>query len=399
MGQGTLSQFITSLTLLLVTVESSFRHVIAHCRVVISLLVLVRVHSVEASYRHVSLSSRDLCRPPQTSNLYNRLSAPALKTIQLDQGSAAVLSIQANNGKVPFSKCDIKIKSSPGHGLMLRVETGLLRDNVQRPGKCTDYLQLGVDDNTPFITWNKSDKLCGHFTGFNYNDDQGELLIWLRLGEWDNLDTQESVHLSLVVTQYKTAADQNHLRACQTRQQWIRREYFCDGRVNCAMDLNPADENEEVCRGLKNSGEQPPSTSSHFPATPPLNLLSITLILVSATVILFIFCLLIVRLKKVTCFRQHRVSTPHSSSCELPETSHVSRARNINSSSGSHVLHHHNLTDLTSTSLLRSSTPDTEPPPAYNDLFPEGYKPSVEETDENHQHSRSQTSNDAKDIK
>ena len=50
--------------------------------------------------------------------------------------------------------------------------TGLLRDNDQRPGKCTDYLQLGVDDNTPFITWNKSDKLCGHFTGFNYNDDQ-----------------------------------------------------------------------------------------------------------------------------------------------------------------------------------------------------------------------------------
>ena len=85
MGQGTLSQFITSLTLLLVSVESSFRHVIAHCRVVISLLVLVRVHSVEASYRHVSLSSRDLCRPSQTSNLYNRLSAPALKTIQLDQ--------------------------------------------------------------------------------------------------------------------------------------------------------------------------------------------------------------------------------------------------------------------------------------------------------------------------
>ena len=59
---------------------------------------------------------------------------------------------------------------------------------------------------------------------------QGELLVWLRLGEWDNLDTQESVHLSLVVTQYKTSADQNHLNACQTRQQWIRREYFCDGR-------------------------------------------------------------------------------------------------------------------------------------------------------------------------
>ena len=30
--------------------------------------------------------------------------------------------------------------------------------------------------------------------------------------------------------------------------------------------------------------------------------------------------------------------------------------------------------DLSSRSLLRGSTPDAEPPPAYNDLFPPGYK-------------------------
>lgn len=338
------------------------------------MLVISLVMGVESSnYRHISLTSTDLCLPSLNNNLYNKFS-PKLNTIQLDEGSAAVITIQANNGRVPFSKCDLKLQSEGGYGLMVKVETGMLRENSAREGKCTDYLQFGVDDNTPFITWNKSDKLCGDFTGYHYKDDAGELLLWLRLGEWDNLDTKESVHLSLVVTQYKTHQSSSRFkyRGCHTRQQWISPQYFCDGRVNCAADVIPADEDEAVCQGNNDASGHPSDTSSNLPSGPPLNLLSITLILVSVAVCLFLLCLLIVRLKINTCFTSHTHVSTHSSSCELPEASHGSRATNVTANSQPQSIVY---LDLSSRSLMRGTTPeDTEPPPAYNDLFPLGYK-------------------------
>ena len=336
------------------------------------LLLMCVVMRAQASYRHISLTSTDLCLPSLNNNLYNKFS-PKLNTIELDDGSAAVITIQANNGRVPFSKCDLKLQSEDGYGLMVKVETGLLRENSAREGKCTDYLQFGVDDSTPFITWNKSDKLCGNFTGYHFKDDGGELLLWLRLGEWDNLDTKkESVHLSLVVTQYKTHQSSSFpkYRGCHTRQQWISPEYFCDGRVNCAADIIPADEDQSVCQGNNEAG-QPSDNSSSLPSGPPLNLLSITLILVSVAVCLFLICLLIVRLKIPTCFSTHTHVSTHSSSCELPEASHGSRAANVTANSQPQSIVY---LDLSSRSLMRGTTPDTEPPPAYNDLFPLGYK-------------------------
>merc|ERR1712147_418082 len=97
-----------------------------------------------------------------------------------------------------------------------------------------------------------------------------------------------------------------------------------------------------------------------------------TLILVSVVVILFLFCLLIVRLRARSCLRS---PPPHSNSCELPDAAVVP----VSASSGGHPAslqpQPHVYLDLSSRSLLRGSTPeDAEPPPAYNDLFPPGYK-------------------------
>jgi len=337
----------------------------------VTLLITCLVWHVSfASYRHMSLSSPDLCLPSQRLSL-----TPALmKTIELDKDTAAILTLQANNGKVPFSKCDLSLKSSPGHGLMVRVETGQLRSSSIRVGKCIDYIQMGIDDSTPFYTWTKSNKLCGNFSGFSYNDDNGRVLLWLRLGQWDNLDTQESVHVSLIVTQYKIGNFPKY-RSCQTGKQWILQQYFCDGRVNCAKDSNPADEDAAFC---KDGSFQPgmPTTSTNLPAGPPLNLLSITLILVSSVVIVFLFCLLIVRLKSRSCFHSH---PSNSNSCELPENMVANHA--ILTSTTPAVSQQTRqppietqYLDLSSRSLLRGSTPDNEPPPAYNDLFPPGYK-------------------------
>ena len=331
----------------------------------LSFLTTCLFATCRASYRHVSLSSPDLCLSPSSLSL-----APGLiRTVQLEESSAVILTIVANNGKVPFSKCDLKVKSSPGHGLMVRVETGALRKSSRGRAKCIDYLQLGRDDSTPFFTWDKSEKFCGEFSGTSYTEKDGELLIWLRLGEWDNLDTQETVHLSLVITQFRTEGAAKY-RSCDAANTWISREYFCDGRINCAEDASPADEDEVVCQS-ESFHAGLPTTSTTLPSGPPLNLLSITLILVSVVVILFLFCLLIVRLRARSCLR---APPPNSNSnCELPDASVAPM-----SASGGHPAQlqpqPHVYLDLSSSSLLRGSTPEAEPPPAYNDLFPPGYK-------------------------
>ena len=77
-----------------------------------------------------------------------------------------------------------------------------------------DYVQLGRDDNMPFYTWDKSRKLCGNMTGYSYDVSNGQLLVWVRLGEWQDVD---QVKMSLVVTQYrkKTNLDLTNYRYCK----------------------------------------------------------------------------------------------------------------------------------------------------------------------------------------
>ena len=314
---------------------------------------------VLASYRLFSLSSPDLCLSSHSLSFTPR----ETKTLHLEESSSAILTLQASNGKVPFSRCDLKVRSSPGHGLMLRVETGELRQNERKEGKCVDYIQFGRDDKMPFITWDKTDKLCGNFSSYNFTDRNGELLIWLRLGDWFK-QRLESVHLSLIVTQFKTG-DHNDLSKYRVynQGQWIRQEYFCDGRINCAEDQSPGDENEVSCReGLHQ--EQSPALPN-FPSGPPLNLLSITLILVSSTVVCFLLCLLIVRLNssRGCCSRRNS----RSPECELPETVRATEVTSARSQPQVYL-------DLSSRSLMRGATPEAEAPPAYHDLFPPGYK-------------------------
>ena len=47
------------------------------------------------------------------------------------------------------------------HATAFQVEDARLRPNELHQGRCNDYMQLGRDDNTPFFTWDKTDKLCG----------------------------------------------------------------------------------------------------------------------------------------------------------------------------------------------------------------------------------------------
>jgi len=319
---------------------------------------------LHCSYRHVALSSPEICPPPSQASLPP---GGASKTLQLDQGTAVVLTLA--NIRLPFWKCDLDIKASPGHGLMVRVEDASLRRNTERMGKCVDYVQLGRDDNMPFFTWDKSAKLCGDLTGYSYDVTNGQLLVWVRLGEWQGVD---QVELSMVVTQYRKgdSKDLTQYRACNSGSHWVSQEYFCDGRVNCATDTNPADESKHVCReegGLAGDENYPHSPS--LPSGPPLNLLSITLVLVSSAVLMFLFVLLLVRLKMSRNCCWSSSSLPPD--CELPDrTARVVPVSTIPHPAATTMY----LEPSATTSLVRGTTPDTEPPPAYQDLFPTGYK-------------------------
>ena len=74
--------------------------------------------------------------------------------------------------------------------------------NLQRMGyKCKEYLQFGRDDILPFITLNKSKKLCGNRTSFFYDEPDGKLLIWLHLSS-TRYSENKVKKLNIVITPY-----------------------------------------------------------------------------------------------------------------------------------------------------------------------------------------------------
>jgi len=340
-------------------------------------LVLWLARPATPSYRHLTLNSPEVCPALQDGRPASRT------TVQLQEGAAAVLTLAPVKVKASYWKCDLKLKASPGHGLMVGIEGASLRESPSRPGMCLDFIQFGRDDNTPFYTWDKSARLCGKLSGRNkekyFHVSNGELLVWLRLGDQHGLASPAAA--SLVVTQYQTGAsgDLTSYRSCQAGDRYIRQEYFCDGRVNCVGSPAAADESPTVCDeklGYINKNSASPS----LPSGPPLNLLSITLVLVSATVLLFLFFILIVRLKMSrACQCSAASSSSLSSACELPDQfprlqvqSHPGPVSTIPLSAFSPAFLEPGLAG-------RGSTPDTEPPPAYTDLFPQLDVPDKEE--------------------
>ena len=252
--------------------------------------------------------------------------------------------------------------------------------------------------------------MCGNKTGYFYEEPDGKLLIWLQFSS-KKLSDDRAKRLSIVITPYKKAADalgSTDYRVCQSGHQAIRKVYFCDDRVNCALDRDVAgDEQPKICRhvpgrnGANEETEQPPMWA------PPLNLVSITLVLVSGVVVLVIVLLLISRLRRfgLCCYKNRR------GSCELPENGLVAHNRSDGQAHGDSstvtamVARNHrggmggtNAVTTTLDTLVRNNYPmltytahgegsgarprmgrgttpiDSEPPPAYHELFPAGYK-------------------------
>ena len=151
------------------------------------------------------------------------------------------------------------------------------------------------------------------------------------------------------------------------------------------MDKIPGDERPEICRHSRGSTSDGDLDNPAGDWNPPLNLVSITLVLVSGVVLLVLILLLAARMRRSGWFCYRR---PINIDCELPERAvGVTRAaaghragvglgRTMNSGEHENLFRPAYLEPRHDPGLIlpRGTTPEAEPPPAYHDLFPTGYK-------------------------
>ena len=121
-------------------------------------------------------------------------------------------------------------------------------------GCLTDFVQFGRD--ILFVTTHLSRKYCGdvqqpvstdiggvtklQLAGSNLDtriyreESDREMDIWIHINSPDG--GQDDRTLTMVVTPFKKTCSRkdSHYRKCGFRSSCVRKELFCDGRINCA---------------------------------------------------------------------------------------------------------------------------------------------------------------------
>jgi len=188
--------------------------------------------------------------------------------------SETPISLQLNSSLLPGAlfECHLELLLfSTKSGFFVYFDS--LKISGPSDGECnSDYVQFGRD--ILFITSYRSNKFCGSIQGLTVSQPYGvnassgregreeekvtplaqriysessdqEMDIWLQLAvppaDWPGHKT-----ISLTVTPFKKSCgkeDPNHRRCSLSSRECIRRELFCDGRVNCALPASkPPDE-------------------------------------------------------------------------------------------------------------------------------------------------------------
>ena len=160
--------------------------------------------------------------------------------------------------------------------------------------------------------------------------------------------------------------------------------------MNCALDGEPGDERQDICRHVPGAGKDG-SQDNYHPGEwhPRLNLVSITLVLVSGVVLLVLVLLLVARMRRTgwkCCARTSnidrelpdrsagvtRASAGQRAGAGLSRPSTSERQENLYLPLAMYLEPRQDQGPRGGTQ--RGTTPEAEPPPAYHDLFPAGYK-------------------------
>jgi len=357
-----------------------------------ALLTLLTISLVTA-YRQLHFTNADVCD-----------SEGETQTINTGEG-ALILSLTNNSYTAVKERkiCNILIKAKSGYGLMVFAEDFRLRKNTDPSSttECHDYIEFGREDSIPLWTTQRSGKLCGTQERVKYEDPDGQLLIWLQLGP----ASTPAPALSLVITPYSKKRQtrgsgycecagpwQERGTAAPTTEQWIRCQYFCDGRVNCALDSLPADEADVSCQekalpprtggGLISGGtirEEPGATpvpkdtgwSRSRNVEPKISELSIGSIIVLALLALsLIACGILCTLKRCGPPTQGP-SAVDNPNCPEQALSMVELVR-LPPQTEENIYCPGPFQALT---LAPASPAQEAPPPSYSDIFPPDYVP------------------------
>lgn len=160
------------------------------------------------SYRHIYVNNADVCRKETPGNPFSKLlskvqspedqpSSSSSSSSELYIGTGAAIfqlsdpskSLQPEYRKSMLAVCEIRVRAPEGYGLFAHVEEMFMRQSA-KDGSCVDSIQFGQDDAIPFITLEKSGKICGELgdgggggngrqrggsssrSGFYYNDPE-----------------------------------------------------------------------------------------------------------------------------------------------------------------------------------------------------------------------------------
>ena len=375
--------------------------------VVTAIIITFTTDSTTAAYRQFHVDNADICN---TGKLVKT------KTLQLGTG-AALLQLSSPstsfqpNYRNKAKRCEIHIRAPADHGLLAYVEEMNMRRS-SRDGSCVDYVQFGLDDLIPFLTYEKSDRLCGERDGktrvsggFAYDDPHGNLLVWVSLGgrrqtsAWPQISV---VNLTLVVTSYQKNCGrprQNFMR-CGARDKCIWKHYFCDRHINCAQDVIPADEEgcEYDARGGLQHTTLSPGGGGDGDGSGGLNVISTVILVVASVVATLISFILVVKYRRrgkccghagaasADCpgdFEHPRSIDALSRGCtrqQVEENLYLPlRAAPAPAPAPVPVTLSHDQELVVTTNLSHGPglgmPTGEEPPPAYDDLFPEAPRP------------------------
>ncbi|XP_040582919.1 uncharacterized protein [Lepeophtheirus salmonis] len=316
--------------------------------------------TVLASYRQYHMDNADICTSSRNDKIHLGTGA---SLFLLESPS---IRIQPNEHHTA-SRCEIHVEAPKDYGIAVHVENMRLRQKAS--GACVDYIRFGQDDNVPFYTMSKSDRLCGSEPGFAYDDSKGDLLIWISLGgrkathSWPDISV---VNLTLIVTAYKINCiepDQTQIK-CKDSDRCIWNKYVCDQHFNCPGDISPADEVGCTYDGLQ---------VTSFVKNGKLNykLLPFTLFVLAFGLITCLSAIFLVKQRHKCCFRP----STSSGSCDLPEQT-VFSLRELSNTERQTLenvyLPLNSLVQVPPTGGMHTEIGGGEgPPPAYDDLFPE----------------------------
>jgi len=184
--------------------------------------------------------------------------------VRLPVGSQAhVFSFNSSTFELNTLKCHLELSvPSSLFGLSIFLEEMAL-DGSEISGCQGDFVQFGRD--ILFVTTHMSRKYCGDVqlpvstegvgvtklefpgsaldTRIYREESDREMDIWIHINSPE--DGQGDRSLTLVVTPFRKTCGRkdSHYRKCGFRSSCVRKELFCDGRVNCAWpDKEPRDE-------------------------------------------------------------------------------------------------------------------------------------------------------------